>query len=508
MPFTVNLYHDGMFVVRPLEYRNGDFKVIDDVDFDGMLYVQVFDIIRRVVLVSLTWLYFKLVDQPLIYLKPLKTDEDVGLFVKALYKNGSIIDLYCEHSGYDIMEIIENQLASKEQPVKTTFKCNADDLKHTSHENLYDLKEIVEFEDEGQTDDATSNLGGRFNHEENDHEDDIVDPKFKAKPFLKNMLANYGVANGYQLWFMQNDHRDRLDDVECSSKPATKKNGSKLWEYRQAVLESNLCSTCHLETEDRDDNGKFTFKRMYICLRELSKAWFLSLLQEDLKLGYSGGLIIISDGHKGLLEAVACISLDSEHKQCARTIYMPTLKESGVDFSIRDYFRFLLKMEQIKELDPAAHKWLVKRNPNSWCRAFFEIDRCSATFKNGISKSFNSKIVPAKEVGHNKKGCQNQPRAKPPGMGTSLKSQSVPDSSMNQSRPPAGKPLQNPTSSKGKGIAMEQSKKRDEEPPGLEDSLDNTYSFNIILDLQDNELNVHQVFVDLLVNEAPENYTT
>ncbi|GJX70546.1 hypothetical protein Tco_0307717 [Tanacetum coccineum] len=387
---------------------------------------MMYDVIIRVVLVSLTSLYFKLVDQPLVCLKPLKTDEDVGLFVKALYENGSIIDLYCEHNGYDIMGIIQDQLAPKDQLVNTTFKCNADDVAHTSYENLDDLKDIVDFEVEGeenvvitrnttddlwlnklvgnetftgQTDDATSNLGGRFNHEENDPEDDIVDPKFKAKPFvrypsfdpstpwdqcqpvlgmkfenpqhLKYMLANYGVANGYQLWFMQNDHSDTPDDVECSYKPATKKNGriseimkkkwndkkeyekkrlqksvpcpfrnytlgslvtyrwiahhyareiidnpslthiymqnsikdkfllhvslgqckrakicalydhdrglikhyNKLWEYRQAVLESNPGSTCHLETEDRDDDGKITFKMMYICFKGIKQGW-------------------------------------------------------------------------------------------------------------------------------------------------------------------------------------------------------------------------------------------
>ncbi|GKC88010.1 hypothetical protein Tco_1148659, partial [Tanacetum coccineum] len=158
-PFTVNLYHDGVFIVKPFKYTHGDFKVIDDVDFDGLLYVQMYDIIRRVVLVSPTY-----------------------------------------------------QLAPKDQLVKTTFKCNADDVAHTSYKNLDDLKDIVDFEVEGeenvvitrnttddpwlnklvgngtfigQTDDATSNLGGRFNHEENDPEDDIVDPKFKAKPFVR-----------------------------------------------------------------------------------------------------------------------------------------------------------------------------------------------------------------------------------------------------------------------------------------------------------------------------------
>nr|GEX71852.1 zinc finger, PMZ-type [Tanacetum cinerariifolium] len=210
-----------------------------------------------------------------------------------------------------------------------------DENRPNNYENLDYLKDIVDFEVEGeenvvitrnttddpwlnklvgngtsigQIDDAISNLGGRFNHEENDPEDDIVDPKFKAKPFvrypsfdpstpwdqcqpflgmkfenpqqLKYMLENYRVANGYQLWFMQNDH-------------------SKLLVY------------C-----DRD-------------------AWFLSLLQEDLELGYGGDLTVISDGHKGLLEAVEGILPDSDH-------------------------------------------------------------RCSAAFKNGISESFNSNIVPAK----------------------------------------------------------------------------------------------------------------
>nr|GEU57027.1 RNA-directed DNA polymerase, eukaryota [Tanacetum cinerariifolium] len=109
-PFTVNLYHDSVFVEKSFEYTHGDFKVIYDVDFDGLFYVQMYDIIRRVVFVSPRCYFFKLVDQPLVCIKPLTTDEDVG-----------------------------------------------------------------------QTDDPTANLGGRFIHEENDPEDDIVDPKFKAK---------------------------------------------------------------------------------------------------------------------------------------------------------------------------------------------------------------------------------------------------------------------------------------------------------------------------------------
>ncbi|GKA97316.1 hypothetical protein Tco_0825210 [Tanacetum coccineum] len=38
LPFTVNLYHDGVFQVNPLEYVNFDSKVIDGINFDGMSF--------------------------------------------------------------------------------------------------------------------------------------------------------------------------------------------------------------------------------------------------------------------------------------------------------------------------------------------------------------------------------------------------------------------------------------------------------------------------------------
>lgn len=53
-------------------------------------------------------------------------------------------------------------------------------------------------------------------------------------------------------------------------------------------------------------------------------------------------------------------------------------------------------MEQKKKLDDEAHKWLVEHNPNTWSRAFFEMDRGTATFENGISETFNGRILSAR----------------------------------------------------------------------------------------------------------------
>nr|GEX17210.1 hypothetical protein [Tanacetum cinerariifolium] len=64
LPFTVNLYHDGIYVVNPLEYVHFDSRVIDDVSFVGFSF------------------------------------KDFLLLLE-------------EHNGYDIMEMIHEDLHSK-----------------------------------------------------------------------------------------------------------------------------------------------------------------------------------------------------------------------------------------------------------------------------------------------------------------------------------------------------------------------------------------------------------
>nr|GEX22300.1 hypothetical protein [Tanacetum cinerariifolium] len=91
------------------------------------------------------------------------------------------------------------------------------------------------------------------------------------------------------------------------------------------------------------------------------------------------GLIVISDGNKGLLEAVKIWLPDAEHRQSS------SMNE-----------QFLKVMEEIKALDENAYTWLVDHDLNTWSKAYFEVDRSCAAFENGISQSFNSKILSAR----------------------------------------------------------------------------------------------------------------
>ncbi|XP_071738607.1 uncharacterized protein [Rutidosis leptorrhynchoides] len=50
-------------------------------------------------------------------------------------------------------------------------------------------------------------------------------------------------------------------------------------------------------------------------------------------------------------------------------------------------------MENIKDANPNAFKYLNDRNPKSWSRAFFVVDRGYEAVENGFSECFNSVIV-------------------------------------------------------------------------------------------------------------------
>ncbi|KAI3522503.1 hypothetical protein L1887_00335 [Cichorium endivia] len=61
--------------------------------------------------------------------------------------------------------------------------------------------------------------------------------------------------------------------------------------------------------------------------------WFLDLLLDDIDMGEGRGLTLISDQHKGLIEAVKERVPEAEHRQCARHIYANFKKKySGAEF--------------------------------------------------------------------------------------------------------------------------------------------------------------------------------
>ncbi|GJV54530.1 hypothetical protein Tco_1455535 [Tanacetum coccineum] len=267
--FTVNTYHDGVFQVNHLEYVNFNSKVIGDVSFDGMSFKDFFATIRRLVLVSLTSMHYKITSDPLTALKLLETNENLCSFVKACYENNLKIDLFTQHNGYDIMEMIDEEL----HPKKPVSHLDSDSDVETNHP-LDDVAHVVkqfEHEDEGnvniprmttddpclnkpvgngtfigQTENPNPNLQGRFLLEVEDRDDEQVESKFKSKKNVsypsfnldtpwnecKPVLGMRDVSEG-KCAGLKGKKPKTVDNEECE----TSKQGSKKGDGRKAVNE-------------------------------------------------------------------------------------------------------------------------------------------------------------------------------------------------------------------------------------------------------------------------------
>ena len=142
--FTVHLHHDGLFITNPLQYIQGDHRVINDIKFEGMVFDELYHLIRRLVLVAPVTKFYNIRGQPLnIGLRPLATDEHVNQFVTTCFENGNEIDLYTEHNGYDdVLGMMRNDTVHDE----VTQSEHSDD----ENENLNDVHDIVDFETEGE----------------------------------------------------------------------------------------------------------------------------------------------------------------------------------------------------------------------------------------------------------------------------------------------------------------------------------------------------------------------
>ncbi|GJY16203.1 multidrug resistance-associated protein 5 [Tanacetum coccineum] len=227
-----------------------------------------------------------------------------------------------------------------------------------------------------------------------------------------------------------------------------------LWSYDSEILNSNPGSTCKMSVDSMPD-GKNYFSRFYVCFKGLREgwlqgcrrvigldgcflktickgellsavgrdgnnqiypiawavvsvenkdnwSWFMELLINDLGLVSGEGLTIISDQHKGIIEAAKQVMPLAEHRQCARHIYANFRKKyPGVLY--RNLFwkaakatyptMFEKVMKEIQCINKDAYKHLMDRHPESWSRAYFTTDKACDAVENGISECFNALIV-------------------------------------------------------------------------------------------------------------------
>ncbi|GJW14730.1 RNA-directed DNA polymerase, eukaryota, nucleotide-binding alpha-beta plait domain protein [Tanacetum coccineum] len=169
----------------------------------------------------------------------------------------------------------------------------------------------------------------------------------------------------------------------------------RLWEYRQAILDTNPGSTCIVD-EEETEYGNTYFRRFYICFKGVKDGWkagcrrVIGLDGCFLKHTCKGELLtaIWRDANNQMyLIAWAVVKLpNAEHRKCIRHVFANFKKKfSGVQLQRL----FWLAVGTIVE----SIFYLVQRNPNSWSKAFFDLNSKCASFENGIAESFNRAIL-------------------------------------------------------------------------------------------------------------------
>ncbi|GJR69164.1 hypothetical protein Tco_0015229 [Tanacetum coccineum] len=253
--FIVNLHHDGIFICNPIKYVYGELKQITYIDFEGMSFNDFHDVVSHLVLETVKRLYYCSIKSELKDgIKELKTYKDVDDFLRVGYENKWFVNLYTEHHDYDVLDFLTIEGNVNETPFEYSDEYESSD----------EVKEIdyVDFHTKGEENVVIKNLSTQdpflnklcSNHGSfsgfidepltvdlepiDDPDAASIDPLYKVKrgvsypkhdptiPWnemqpvlgmryehpeqLKLALANYDVANGYQLWYMRNDWRCML----------------------------------------------------------------------------------------------------------------------------------------------------------------------------------------------------------------------------------------------------------------------------------------------------------
>ncbi|GKA51547.1 pentatricopeptide repeat-containing protein, partial [Tanacetum coccineum] len=132
-------------------------------------------------------------------------------------------------------------------------------------------------------------------------------------------------------------------------------------------------------------------------------SWFLQLLVDDLEVPNGNGLTLMSDQHKGLIEAVKDVMPLAEYRQCARHIYEGFRKQfSEVEFRevgamklwkmglVRCLFSVLVSDEILEHSKDQQRFWLVIPCGDNQ----FEVRRGSDAFKDRYMLTYSHYLKP------------------------------------------------------------------------------------------------------------------
>ncbi|GKB23933.1 hypothetical protein Tco_0863334 [Tanacetum coccineum] len=326
--FVVKLKHDGIFSPYPFSYIHGDEKHLTDFDFECMSYDNLRELARKMVHAPVSSLYYCNVGKTLKQgLCRLENDVD-----ETRYESKWVVDLYVEHHGYDPMDYKNSNAGDYESPDSSDAYCSSDDEQVIDYVDFYHEGEQDVVVKNITTNDPfmtklCSNNGNFRAHirHANDWRELLVycgrdvstgrcvgyhSKKVKAKKQLfieSHDDANKGTSKDGEgssrnfdvspKWTKSKIASSRKSGQPvCGFRLPLEKNLSlmlalgnakelnrghymifeggliehyaRLWEYRQAIMDTNPGSTCILDDEETK-YGNTYFRRFYIYFKRV-----------------------------------------------------------------------------------------------------------------------------------------------------------------------------------------------------------------------------------------------
>ncbi|KAK0586347.1 hypothetical protein LWI29_005364 [Acer saccharum] len=134
--------------------------------------------------------------------------------------------------------------------------------------------------------------------------------------------------------------------------------------------------------------------------------WFLELLGQDLEINNSYGIVWITDKQKGLIDAIAQMFPNSEHRLCVRHMYNNFKSEhKGLLFKqilwaaakCTTKQGFAQATEKMRSESVATYEWLVEKDHVHWSRAYFKDTAVCDMLLHNMCEAFNKAILKARD---------------------------------------------------------------------------------------------------------------
>ncbi|CAI9287331.1 unnamed protein product [Lactuca saligna] len=229
---VVDFHNNGAFAPNPLVYFDPDKQSVGDVDFSAFEYEEFMEFLQKLTRTRSKDIYFFLPQESLSQgIHTLVNDGDYKEFLDLAYANERRMNVYVDHCNEPIFEWIED-----EENEDQDYSCEEDEDSVFSETYSVDHEE----DDVEYPFPANKTKGDRFLNklcvDTLDEDVEYVEPRYpvhddrqpwnQMKPVLgmrfsnpdelKNMLSNYAVSGGYDLWFGKNDSQRLL--VKCCKK--------------------------------------------------------------------------------------------------------------------------------------------------------------------------------------------------------------------------------------------------------------------------------------------------